>query len=171
MATDGAYKSELVEEAASTFEHTFESEGVSTYVCGPHEAMGMKGAIIVGDIKVIASPPQPAVTFATREPVYGDWFNDVDNFEGTADMRGQTEVRVQVGAEGNGGEFAVSPPAIHVDPGTTVIWEWVGEGGPHKVTLEDGSQAAPRSRPASGVSSSTALESASTPVNHTEHRE
>jgi hypothetical protein len=29
-------------------------------------------------------------------------------------------------ARSNGGEFAFAPAAIHVDPGTTVVWEWAG---------------------------------------------
>ncbi|PYZ02633.1 hypothetical protein C8039_02615 [Halogeometricum sp. wsp3] len=44
-------------------------------------------------------------------------------------MTDQDEVSVSVGAEGNGGAFAFDPPAIRVDPGTTVVWEWNGKGG------------------------------------------
>ncbi|WP_336360927.1 halocyanin domain-containing protein [Haladaptatus sp. ZSTT2] len=143
VAEDGAYKSELLEAAESTFEYTFDDEGVSTYVCGPHKPMGMKGAVIIGDSNVTASPPKPDYTYVSREPDYGDWFDDVDNFEGTVDMRGQTDVRVYIGAEGNGGGFAISPPAIHIDPGTRVHWEWIGEGGPHKFVAEDGTYASP----------------------------
>jgi halocyanin-like protein len=47
--TDGAFESELVDEAGHTFEHTFESEGTSTYVCVPHETLGMKGAVVVSE--------------------------------------------------------------------------------------------------------------------------
>ncbi|WP_338727393.1 halocyanin domain-containing protein [Haladaptatus sp. DJG-WS-42] len=141
VAEDDAYESELLEAAESTFEHTFDSEEVSPYSCGPHKPMGMKGAVIVGDIEVTASAPKPEYTYVTREPDYGDWFADVDNFEGTVDMRGQPDVRVYIGAEGNGGGFAISPPAIHIDPGTRVHWEWVGEDGPHEFVAEDGTYA------------------------------
>ncbi|MCL7418297.1 MAG: halocyanin domain-containing protein, partial [Halalkalicoccus sp.] len=32
------------------------------------------------------------------------------------------------------------PPAIWVDAGTTVIWEWTGEGGGHNVASEEGEE-------------------------------
>ncbi|MFC4552916.1 halocyanin domain-containing protein [Halorussus sp. GCM10023401] len=40
---------------------------------------------------------------------------------------------------GNGGSFAFEPAAVRVDPETTVIWKWSGEGGSHNVAVEDGS--------------------------------
>jgi halocyanin-like protein len=63
----------------------------------------------------------------------------VDNYEGTVDKTGQKRVTITVGAEGNGGSFAFSPAAVRVDPGTTVVWEWSGNGGFHNVVAEDGS--------------------------------
>ncbi|MEF8863987.1 MAG: halocyanin domain-containing protein, partial [Haloarculaceae archaeon] len=71
-------------------------------------------------------------------PDYEGWFEDVSNFDGTVDRRGQPEVTVEVGAQGNGGAFAFEPAAVRVDPGTTVIWEWTGEGGGHNVVSEEG---------------------------------
>jgi halocyanin-like protein len=53
-------------------------------------------------------------------------------------MRGQSEVTVEVGAEGNGGALAFAPAGIWVDPGTTVLWEWTGEGGGHNVVATEG---------------------------------
>jgi halocyanin-like protein len=47
------------------------------------------------------------------------------------DATGQSEVTIQVGA-GSGG-LAFAPAAVHVDPGTTITWEWTGEGGSHNV--------------------------------------
>ncbi|WP_132056818.1 halocyanin domain-containing protein [Halorussus amylolyticus] len=47
VAEDGSFESEQVTEAGHTFEHTFEETGTYEYVCVPHEAMGMKGAIVV----------------------------------------------------------------------------------------------------------------------------
>lgn len=111
--------------------------------------MGMKGAVIVGDIKVTvpsSTPtpgPAPEYEYVEREPDYGDWFDDIENFEGTVDMRGQREVRVQVGADGNGGGFAFSPPPINVDPGTSVIWEWVSDDGPHEFLADNGEYRSP----------------------------
>ena len=57
---------------------------------------------------------------------------------GYKDFRGQSEVTVKVGASGNGGNVAFKPAGIWIDPGTTVIWEWTGEGGQHNVKTEDG---------------------------------
>lgn len=76
---------------------------------------------------------------SAQEIDYGGWFANVGNFDGTVDRTGQSEVTVQVGTEANGGFFGFGPAAIHVDPGTTVTWEWTGEGGGHNVIAEDGS--------------------------------
>ena len=70
---------------------------------------------------------------------FGSWFDNVGNFDGVADHTGESEVTVTVGAQGNGGAFAFAPPAIRVDSGTTVVWEWTGDGGTHNVVAEDGS--------------------------------
>jgi len=56
------------------------------------------------------------------------------NYDGrTVVMTGQDEVTVSVGADGNGGAFAFDPPAVKVSTGTTVVWEWTGDGGAHNV--------------------------------------
>lgn len=62
---------------------------------------------------------------------YGGWLSDTSNYEGTVDLTGNDQVTVDVGV----GENAVlfGPPAILVDPGTTVAWEWTGSGGTHNV--------------------------------------
>jgi len=73
------------------------------------------------------------------QPDYGGWFSDVSNFSSTEDYRGQDEVVVEVGVDGNGGAWAFGPPAIHVDVGTTVVWEWTGEGNAHNVVADDDS--------------------------------
>jgi halocyanin-like protein len=67
-----------------------------------------------------------------------DWFANVENYEGTADRTGQSAVTVTVGSSGNGGAFAYDPPAIRIDRGTTVTWEWTGDGGGHDVVAVDG---------------------------------
>ncbi|OYR81888.1 halocyanin, partial [Halorubrum sp. E3] len=46
-ATEGAFESDTVGDEGHTFEQTFEDSGTYTYVCTPHEAVGMKGAIYV----------------------------------------------------------------------------------------------------------------------------
>ncbi|WP_440991048.1 halocyanin domain-containing protein [Haloarchaeobius baliensis] len=133
-ATDGAYESELLTAGGETFEHTFADAGVSTYVCTPHEAMGMKAAVVVGDVPVDIG----LGGLVEVEPDYGDWFDGVENYAGTVDMRGQDEVTIAVGAAGNGGNHAFEPAAVRVDQGTTVVWEWTGEGGAHDVQDSDG---------------------------------
>ena len=50
-------------------------------------------------------------TAVAQEAPYDGYLSDVDNFDGTtADMTGQDEVTIAVGAEGNGGGFAFDPP-------------------------------------------------------------
>ena len=70
----------------------------------------------------------------TAAAQYDGWLDEVDNYDGTHDYRGEDEVRVEVGA-GNGLLFG--PAAILIDPGTTVVWEWTGEGGGHNVVATD----------------------------------
>ncbi|GAB7008817.1 halocyanin domain-containing protein [Halorubrum trueperi] len=65
---------------------------------------------------------------------YDGWLDDVDNYDGTHDYTGQDEVTVEVGAV-DGLKFG--PAAILIDPGTTVVWEWTGEGGGHNVVATD----------------------------------
>lgn len=72
------------------------------------------------------------------EPNYRGWFNGVSNYDSTIDARGQSEVTVKVGSQGNNGYFAYAPPAVAVSPGTEVRWEWTGDGGAHDVSAEQG---------------------------------
>lgn len=66
-----------------------------------------------------------------------DYLSGANEYDGSlADKTGESQVTVEVGA-GNGLTFA--PPAIRVDTGTTVVWEWTGEGGGHNVIAEGGS--------------------------------
>jgi len=68
-----------------------------------------------------------------------EYLADVDNFDGSLeDATGQSEVTVQVGTGANGGNFGFGPAAVRIDAGTTVVWEWTGEGGSHNVADEDG---------------------------------
>ena len=81
-------------------------------------------------------------TAGAQETVSFDgWFGGeakggaVDNYDGTvADERGSDTVTVEVGAEGNGGPFAFAPPALRVDPGTTVRFDWVSDT--HNLIIE-----------------------------------
>ncbi|MEF8807353.1 halocyanin domain-containing protein [Natronomonas sp.] len=73
--------------------------------------------------------------FVDEEPDYAGWFDDVSNYEGTVDRTGESEVTVMNGTGPHGKQF--EPPAIRVDAGTTVVWEWTGDGS-HNVAAEDG---------------------------------
>lgn len=80
-----------------------------------------------------------AGTASAQDDVYGGFLSDADNFNGmTADATGNDEVRIRVGASGNGVNQAFGPPAVVVDPDTTIIWEWTGEGGGHNVVHQPG---------------------------------
>jgi halocyanin-like protein len=70
------------------------------------------------------------------QPDFGSWLDGVDG--GYQDMRGSSEVTVEVGASGNGGALAFAPAGIWIDPGTTVQFEWTGEGGGHNVIADSG---------------------------------
>ncbi|KTG22595.1 halocyanin domain-containing protein [Haloferax profundi] len=72
----------------------------------------------------------------TEQPDFGGYLDGIDG--GYEDLRGQSEVTIEVGAEGNGGALAFAPAGVWVDPGTTVTWEWTGEGGGHNVKMEEG---------------------------------
>ena len=68
---------------------------------------------------------------------FDGWFEDVDNYEGVTDETGSDSVTVEVGAGTDG--FAFAPPAVRVETGTTVTWEWTGKGSTHNVVADDGS--------------------------------
>ena len=165
VAEDGSFASDYHSDQGATFAHVADAAGVYPYACAPHKAMGMKGALVVGDEPVTlgAAPGATPGRTGGRGPQgmrgqhghqgqhgpqgrhaeqmeqfgprrsFGGWLDRTDNYRGVADRRGQDEVRVRVGATGNGGQFAFEPAAVHVDPGTTVVWEWVGTAGPYDV--------------------------------------
>ncbi|MFB6359929.1 MAG: halocyanin domain-containing protein [Halobacteriales archaeon] len=143
-AMEGAdFQSETTESAGFTFERTLDQSGVIKYQCDPHFALGMKGVVVVGALP--EGTPTDGGDTADADPDWGNWFTAdasggaVDNYEGsTTDRRGEDAVTVSVGAEGNGGAFAFDPPALWIDPGTTVSFEWTGNGGGHNVISEDG---------------------------------
>jgi len=85
-----------------------------------------------------ASTPTPTESMGVPSEVE-EYLSDVDNYDSLEDMTGSGEVTVEVGVSGNGGNFAFAPPAIRIDTGTTVVWEWTGNGGSHNVAAEDGS--------------------------------
>ncbi|WP_049936237.1 halocyanin domain-containing protein [Haloplanus natans] len=79
-----------------------------------------------------------AGTAVAQSGPFGGWMSDVSNYDGVHDHTGSGEVTVEVGVEANQGAFGFGPAAIQVDPGTTVVWEWTGEGGVHNVAADSG---------------------------------
>ncbi|SDZ75929.1 halocyanin domain-containing protein [Haloplanus vescus] len=77
-------------------------------------------------------------TAAAQSGPFGGWMSDVGNYDGVHDMTGSGEVTVDVGVQANGAAYGFGPAAIQVDPGTTVVWEWTGNGGVHNVAAESG---------------------------------
>ncbi|MFB6222523.1 MAG: halocyanin domain-containing protein [Haloarcula sp.] len=70
-------------------------------------------------------------------PDFEGFLDQVGNYDGSVtDATGQDTATVEVGVEANGGSFGFGPPAIHVDNGATVQWEWTGEGGGHNVVSD-----------------------------------
>ncbi|MFD1642088.1 halocyanin domain-containing protein [Halohasta litorea] len=142
VAEDGSFESELTEEAGHTFEYTVEAEGIITYACSPHKSLGMKGTIAVGDVETVtvetASEGESEADDSEDGIDYDGWFENVDNFEETVDERGSDEVTITVGADGNKGHYAFDPPAVRVDPGTTIVWEWASDGPSYNVVENEG---------------------------------
>ncbi len=70
-------------------------------------------------------------------PVFGSYLDDANLYgeESIVDARDQDAVTVSVGA---GDGLAFDPPAVWISPGTTVTWEWTGEGGTHNVVANNG---------------------------------
>lgn len=57
-----------------------------------------------------------------------------DTYDGTIlDLRDESSVTIDVGAEGNGDGYAYGPSAVAISAGTEVLWDWTGEGGAHNV--------------------------------------
>jgi len=64
-----------------------------------------------------------------------DYLSDANNYDGVTDQTGSSSVSVDVGA-GDAG-LAFGPAAIRISTGTTVTWNWTGQGGSHNVVAED----------------------------------
>ncbi len=79
-----------------------------------------------------------AGTAVAQSDEFDGWFDDVSNYDGVVDLTDEDQVTVDVGSQANGGALGFGPPAIRVSPGTTVTWEWTGEGGGHNVVAEEG---------------------------------
>jgi len=149
VANDETFNSGSTQEGGDvTFEYTFEETGTHTYYCNPHEALGMKGVVVAGEDAQGETALASDVEYQTGdggsdsgsdgggEFDFGGYLDDASNYEGTVeDMTGMDEATVEVGA---GQGLAFGPAAVQVDPGTTVVWEWTGNGGAHNVVAESG---------------------------------
>jgi halocyanin-like protein len=82
---------------------------------------------------------QPTID-GSEYPSINEWLGETEGAPGTTnydgsliDLTGEDTVTVDVGAEGNTGNFAFGPPGIVISAGTEVEWSWTGEGNPHNV--------------------------------------
>ncbi|MFC7077637.1 halocyanin domain-containing protein [Haloarcula halophila] len=127
VALDGTFDSGRTNAQDGTcYTYLFEETGSYAYVSEPHREDGMKGAVLVRE------PP------STGYEAVDEWLATSGSFDGTVtDHDGSGPATVTVGAAGNGGNFAFSPPVLRIAPGTTVRWEWTGDGGGHNVVFED----------------------------------
>lgn len=135
VAENGAFESDIASEAGHTFKHTFEKEGAVKYACLPHKSMGMRGAVLVGADATIGTGSKQSGGGSSTP--YGGWLDDTENFENVVDLSDRDRVEIQVGAAGNGGNFAFSPPAIHINPGTTVAWQRIEDNEALTVVAND----------------------------------
>jgi halocyanin-like protein len=71
---------------------------------------------------------------------YKGWLEGVPYWGGpgsTKDMTGKKKVTIKVGGNPNN-YLSFQPAAVHIDPGTTVVWKWTGKGGAHNVVGKQG---------------------------------
>lgn len=88
------------------------------------------GAVAAGGAAAAAVGPASA-----QGDLYEGYLSETSNFDGTTvDATGMDTVTVNVGAVDG---FKFDPPAVLIDPGTTVQWSWTGEGGAHNVYHDD----------------------------------
>ncbi|MFC7074133.1 halocyanin domain-containing protein [Halovenus rubra] len=77
-----------------------------------------------------------AGTASAQSDAYGGYLSDAEWDGTTVDASGMDEIVVDVGAGPQGLQF--DPPALYVEPGTTIVWTWTGAGGSHNVVGEQG---------------------------------
>jgi len=97
--------------------------------------MTRRGVLTTGTGAVVGLAATTASgTVGAQTDAYGGYLSEEGTWEGeTADATGAEEVTIDVGAEGNNGNFAFDPPAILIEPGAAITWEWTGAGGAHNV--------------------------------------
>lgn len=114
------FDSETMAGDGTTWSYTFDQAGIYNYYCIPHRALGQKGRVRVGEAGQIAS-----------------YLEDAPNWDGTIeDWTGQDDVTIVNGEPEGFDNFVYDPPAVTIDAGTTVTWEWAGDES-HSVTHEE----------------------------------
>ena len=93
------------------------------------------GGVVAGSALAVAPAGARAQSDGTD---LASWFENTSNYDGVVDRTGSDAVTVEVGVEANQGAFGYGPAAVRIAPGTTVTWEWTGEGGSHDVVESDG---------------------------------
>ncbi|WP_425601419.1 halocyanin domain-containing protein [Halobaculum magnesiiphilum] len=93
---------------------------------------------LAGGVAAAAGGAATAPAAAQSSGGLEEWFSNVDNYDGVVDETGSSSVTVEVGTQANGGAYGFGPAAVRVDPGTTVTWEWTGNGSSHNVVAEGG---------------------------------
>jgi halocyanin-like protein len=80
-------------------------------------------------------------------PAVDEWMTETEaggsdsRYDGDiVDLREESDVTIDVGAEGNGDGYAYGPSAVAISAGTEVLFDWTGEGGRHNVEAEPDDQ-------------------------------
>ncbi len=133
-----AFNSEIQSGDGTTFEYTFDDPGLYLYICIPHESLGQKGAVVVGDMGGDTGQ-EPSNGGTQFQADIDEHLSDTGNYDGTiADFTGEDTVDVTNGdVEGVEQAFAFGPPAVEIETGTTVRWTWSGSDS-HSVTHDNG---------------------------------
>ncbi|MFB9813640.1 halocyanin domain-containing protein [Haloarcula sebkhae] len=108
-----------------------------------------------------ASPePTSADTHAESNdaPSIDEFLSQTDNYDGITDETGTGSVTVDVGVEANGAYYGFNPAAIRIDSGTTVTWEWTGQGGVHNVEARHGADFESEQKSSTGETYTQTLE-------------
>ncbi len=104
---------------------------------GTRGGMGRRDLLkATGAAGIATAAPAAAGRARAQEDGFGNWFENVGNYDGIQDQTGTDQVTVTVGSQANGGNFGFDPAAIRVDPGTEIVWEW--RAGSHNVVHQDG---------------------------------
>jgi len=101
------------------------------------------GAVVAG-VSLAGCPdddpePEPEPEPDTPEGRVDEFLteHEANLYDGTVeDLTGEEELTIDVGAGDDG--LAYDPAAARIDVGTTIVWEWTGQGGAHNVYSNPG---------------------------------